>query len=561
MIKQKNIYDIHVLLLILSLAIVGLATSGISGIALADSSTLPKIGDELFLEPMSSAGQMLRHNTDRLEFMPFDDTDHADMVFKIVGGLAGNGSVSIEAVNNQDHYFHFSAGRMALEKNDGSKEFKETASFKMIPGLEENSRGISFESVSHPDQFLRHTGLRLDMTPSDHTPAFAKDATFLFEVVDASFLKAAAKTAHLKATTKATFHVLTMVVEGDGFIGSEIFSCGRGTCKGDVLSDRVLSVSASSPGDFEFGGWGGYCSGGNPTCRIPMDQDRTVTAKFVPTVGAVITVPRPSGGRIQDSSGRLWCASRADGTKCSITLKPGESILIYAFPESPLQKFTSWGGACAEPGAETHISGDGTMGTCTLKSVKKGTTTVSGTFTASTKPTHKLTVSTGQGGFSGSPIASFGPGASSVQIPEGDSVDFNGSAMPGYDFSGWSGDCKGGNPCHVVMDHDHSITSSFTAAAGATLTISPRPTNGLLQDTSGRLWCGSRADGTKCSLAYRPGDKILIYAFPENDRFKVGAWGGACKDIGKHGGFQDSTGTCEFTIQQDSTVSGEFPAR
>jgi GH43 family beta-xylosidase len=77
-----------------------------------------------------------------------------DSQFRIVPGLAGNGSISIESTNFPGYYLRHSNFEVYLAQNDGSTLFAEDASFYQRAGLAGD--GLSFESYNFPGRYLRH---------------------------------------------------------------------------------------------------------------------------------------------------------------------------------------------------------------------------------------------------------------------------------------------------------------------------------------------------------------------------------------------------------------------
>lgn len=72
---------------------------------------------------------------------------------------------------------------------------------------------------------------------------------------------------------------LTLEITGDGNVAanpaSEDGNYGYGT---------TVTLSATAGEDHAFGVWGGDCTGGNATCQVVMDAERTVSARFDPVV-------------------------------------------------------------------------------------------------------------------------------------------------------------------------------------------------------------------------------------------------------------------------------------
>lgn len=107
-------------------------------------------------------------------------TDLADSQFRIVGGLAGNGTVSLESANFPGHYLRHKGFEVWLERNDGSSLFSADASFHRRPGLAAASAGFSFESSNYPGRYLRHYDSLLYVQPVNSALDRA-DATYSIE--------------------------------------------------------------------------------------------------------------------------------------------------------------------------------------------------------------------------------------------------------------------------------------------------------------------------------------------------------------------------------------------
>lgn len=78
----------------------------------------------------------------------------ADSQFRIVPGLDGGGSVSLESANYPGHYLRHRNYEFWVEEGDGSALFDRDASFHRRQGLAD-SGAESFESVNFPGRYLR----------------------------------------------------------------------------------------------------------------------------------------------------------------------------------------------------------------------------------------------------------------------------------------------------------------------------------------------------------------------------------------------------------------------
>ncbi|MGC4769062.1 family 43 glycosylhydrolase [Micromonospora sp. DT44] len=96
----------------------------------------------------------VRHYDYRARVEP-NVTNLADSQFRIVNGLAGGGSVSLESTNYPGYYLRHYGFALSIAANDGSSIFASDASFQRRPGLAD-SAGISLESQNYPGRYVRH---------------------------------------------------------------------------------------------------------------------------------------------------------------------------------------------------------------------------------------------------------------------------------------------------------------------------------------------------------------------------------------------------------------------
>ncbi|WP_092557416.1 family 43 glycosylhydrolase [Actinoplanes derwentensis] len=103
----------------------------------------------------------------------------ADSQFRIVTGLTGSGTVSLESTNFPGYYLRHKNFEVWVEKNDGTSTFAGDASFFRRTGLA-SSAGVSFESQNYPGRYIRHSSNLLYVQALSGTTANA-DATFTLE--------------------------------------------------------------------------------------------------------------------------------------------------------------------------------------------------------------------------------------------------------------------------------------------------------------------------------------------------------------------------------------------
>ncbi|NGY64682.1 family 43 glycosylhydrolase [Lentzea sp. NEAU-D13] len=103
----------------------------------------------------------------------------ADSQFKVVTGLTGSGTVSLESTNFPGYYLRHKNNELWVERTDNSTLFRNDASFSQRPGLAASS-AVSFESVNFPGRYIRHSNGLLYLQAVSDAQGRA-DATFVLE--------------------------------------------------------------------------------------------------------------------------------------------------------------------------------------------------------------------------------------------------------------------------------------------------------------------------------------------------------------------------------------------
>ncbi|MFC7262151.1 family 43 glycosylhydrolase [Streptomyces lutosisoli] len=121
----------------------------------------------------------IRHWEYRAKIEP-NVTNLADSQFRVVTGLAGTGTVSLESANYPGYYLRQKNYEVWVEKDDGTAAFRSDASFYQRAGLADSASGLSFEWYGSAGRYLRHYNYLLYTQPADTATAKA-DATFYAE--------------------------------------------------------------------------------------------------------------------------------------------------------------------------------------------------------------------------------------------------------------------------------------------------------------------------------------------------------------------------------------------
>ncbi|MEU9910995.1 family 43 glycosylhydrolase [Streptomyces sp. NPDC051001] len=100
----------------------------------------------------------------------------ADSQFRVVTGLAGTGTVSLESANFPGYFLRHKNFEVWVEKNDGTSAFASSASFYRRAGLAD-SAGVSYESYNYAGRYVRHYNYLLYVQALS-TATDRADATF-----------------------------------------------------------------------------------------------------------------------------------------------------------------------------------------------------------------------------------------------------------------------------------------------------------------------------------------------------------------------------------------------
>lgn len=100
--------------------------------------------------------------------------------FEVVNGLADKNLISLKVVERgfQTYVFVNKNSQLVAAGFQSQKEFGENATFKLTKGLA-SEKGVSLESYSRENFFVRKKGSDFFLDENDGTNDFSKDATFL----------------------------------------------------------------------------------------------------------------------------------------------------------------------------------------------------------------------------------------------------------------------------------------------------------------------------------------------------------------------------------------------
>jgi len=102
----------------------------------------------------------------------------ADKIIKVVPGLAGGATVSLQSASNSAMYFRHRDGVLHLDENDGSDLFRFDASFTPVAGLV-NGNLTSLHAVNYVEAFLRHKDGHILLEDWDGSNIMASDGSWV----------------------------------------------------------------------------------------------------------------------------------------------------------------------------------------------------------------------------------------------------------------------------------------------------------------------------------------------------------------------------------------------
>ena len=301
------------------------------------------------------------------------------------------------------------------------------------------------------------------------------------------------KTCSATFTAVQTYQLNVSPTPAGGTVSGGGITCGTGgaTCQANYGSPTQVTLTATPAAGYTFTSWGGACSGTSQTAVVQVDAIKTCSATFAqgPVNGPpyTLTITPPTGGKVQGAG--LNCGD--GGTLCSVTMPAPMTLGITATASSGYT-FAGWTGDCSGTTASVWVQ-------------LSGPRTCGATFTSTTAPTYRLTISPAPtGGTVTGAGLNCGVNGTACQVTFGSATTASLTATPatGYTFTSWGGSCSGTSTTTTVMvDNIRTCSATFTSTSGPptgppyTLTITPS-TGGRVQGAG--LNCG--AGGTQCSV-------------------------------------------------------------
>ena len=239
----------------------------------------------------------------------------------------------------------------------------------------------------------------------------------------------------------ATFtraYALTVSKTGPGSVTSSPagIECGA-TCMATFsMGTSVTLTAAPGPGG-EFQGWGGACSGKQPTCVVSMNSAHAVSASFKPVYQLV--VGKTGQGTVSSAPEGIQC-----GATCAAGFVEGVTVTLTATPDAGY-RFVQWSGACTGNAACTVTMDAAKSITATFELIQ-----------------YTLSVTkTGGGAIVSSPAGIDCGAVCSSLFKQDTSVTLTATPAAGFSFNGWGGACNGQAACVVILNDNRAVSASF----------------------------------------------------------------------------------------------------
>jgi hypothetical protein len=129
--------------------------------------------------------------------------------------------------------------------------------------------------------------------------------------------------------------------------------CGL-TCSAMFDRQTVTQAMAEPEFDSYFVEWTGACSGGNNSCLLIMDTDKSTTARFA--LKPLLRVTASGNGKVRSSDSQIACEN---GT-CQTIYPPGMRVALEATPGANAT-FVGWSGGCSGQAVTCNLTLDSSI--------------------------------------------------------------------------------------------------------------------------------------------------------------------------------------------------------
>lgn len=303
------------------------------------------------------------------------------------------------------------------------------------------------------------------------------------------------------------------------------------SCPSGIAEDLGVSVVTYSDPASVSGASGNVTSVGNslfsygyPVFDAAVETGRSCLLNTA--LRYLLTVETTMGGNVASTPLGVACPAN-----CSESYLPGTPVSLNAVPNNGWT-FSGWRGDCSGTGNPYNLVMNENR-SCHADFVPTGPFTLNVQMTGS-----------GSGTVTGNGI-SCGSDCTEILLP-GTQVTLTAAVSGSDNFLGWIG-CDYitvSDECVIAMNGPRTVTATFSATPGVTLTVSLSGT-GTLRSADGGIDCPN-----DCSQDYSPGTAVQLTAVGDSG-FSFDYWS-ACPSLFANGSH------CDFTINADTTVSATF---
>jgi uncharacterized repeat protein (TIGR02543 family) len=287
--------------------------------------------------------------------------------------------------------------------------------------------------------------------------------------------------------------------------------CSWNVLTGSTLGVRAIPDEGAPGGGYVFEGWANTCQRTDAECTIVMDENRSLSANFVPAPDTEsLTVTVAGNGRVKGAG--IDC----QGPGTCVAQEPQDATVTMSADADSGYIFTGWSG--------TSCIGAGPTCTVTMDVAR----TVTATFTLAVPLSVQVSGNGNVSGGSGAINCGNGGVICSGSFALNATVTLIATPATGATFTGWTGACGGtATSCTVLMNQAKDVSASFLGgtAGGAGLLLSVSVSGSGVVSGPG-ISCGNGS--TTCTTTPAVNATVTLTATPVGGATFAGWGGGSC---------------------------------
>jgi sugar lactone lactonase YvrE len=400
---------------------------------------------------------------------------------------------------------------------------------------------VTLTAVADPkSKFVAWTGCEAEPSPTKCEVTVSKE-----KEVTAEF------------TAKLKFKLtVTKAGTGSGKVTSSpaSISCGA-TCSAEFEEGTEVTLSASPEAGSTFSGWSGSGCTGTGTCKVTMNEAKSVTATFdlkaTPKFKLTVTKAGTGSGKVTSEPPGISC-----GATCSAEFEEGTTVNLSAFAAEG-SEFREWGGACSGVGICEVTITEAKEVTAFFAHAKQVLTVIqkgSGAGTTTSKPKGVKCATTCS--------------LAEAKLYKGTPVLLKVKAASGSNVAGFTGCDKSSKlneteaTCEVTMAEAKTVEVEYGGTAKAILNpkfLTFEKAIGTGQGTVKAMGLTCEAACTLTKAAYTSGDggkklpAVMTLKATAAFGSELSGWTGCASN--------PTPGECVVTMSTDRTVSAQFTAK